>query len=146
MKNKIKLGAFALVAFIISSCGNTENTSEEKGVTIIESQKEVIKDYDYYLSRIAEDEEWMVNVKNKAEELGITTEEELSNNARYMAEKNGFSDEAKKEEIVKDYDYYLKRIAEDEDWMKNIHLQATELGISIDSAVRKNAKHMVEES
>jgi len=85
MKNKIKLGAFALVALIISSCGNTENTSEEKGVIIIEPQKEVIKDYDYYLTRIAEDEEWMAILEKRARKLNVSVDSVLREDARNWA-------------------------------------------------------------
>ena len=47
-------------------------------------------------------------------------------------------------EIIKDYDYYLKRIAEDEEWMKIVEKEAEESGISMDSALRKDAKHWAE--
>ena len=138
MKNKIKLGVFVLVALIISSCGNTENTPEEKGVTIIEPQKEVIKDYDYYLTRIAEDEEWMGEIEKKAKELGVTVDEELSRNAKYMAKQNGF------EEVIKDYNYYIKRISGDSLWMNEIEKQAEEQEIPIDSALSINAIYLTQ--
>ena len=83
----------------------------------------------------------MINVEKRAKELGFSVEEELSNNARYMAKKNGFLEETK-QGIVKDYEYYLKRIKDDEEWMVNIRIQAQEQEISVDSSLSENAHNM----
>lgn len=40
---------------------------------------------------------------------------------------------------IKNYNYYLKRIAEDEKWMKEIEKEAKQLNITIDSNLRRNA-------
>ena len=124
-----------MITVVFSSCGNTEVESINK-VVKNDPKIEVKKDYNYYLKRIAEDEEWMVSIEDKAKKLGTSVDEELSNNAKHMAKENGFGEE------IKDYDYYLKRISEDSVWMIDVKNQAAEKGISVDSALIRNAKHM----
>lgn len=45
------------------------------------------KDYNYYLKRIRLDRKWMENLKNQAEERGVSTDSILSITAREWAEK-----------------------------------------------------------
>ena len=45
-----------------------------------------------------------------------------------------------KEEVVKDYNYYMKRISNDEKWMKYIKEQAEELNISVDSLLSMESR------
>lgn len=132
MKSIILIKA-VILALIFSSCGNTE----ESVMVNVEPQKEVIKDYDYYLKRIAEDEEWMLSVEKQAQEKGVSVDSSLSLNAKHMAIKNGFND------VIKDYNYYLERISKDSIWMIGVKNQADEKGISIDSALSESAEHMV---
>lgn len=42
------------------------------------------------------------------------------------------------------YEYYLQRIADDEEWMKHIEIQADKLNISIDSSLSKDARDWAE--
>jgi hypothetical protein len=51
-------------------------------------------------------------------------------------------DEVKKE-VVKDYDYYVKRIGNDTVWMEKVEKQALERGISLDSMLHREARYMV---
>jgi hypothetical protein len=51
-------------------------------------------------------------------------------------------DEVKKE-VVKDYDYYVKRIGKDDVWMQKVEKQALERGISLDSMLHREARYMV---
>lgn len=52
--------------------------------------EQVVKDYDYYLKRIAKDEKWMTAIKKKAMKLNITKDSSLAIEARYWATKNGY--------------------------------------------------------
>ena len=133
-----KILSALIVGIIILSCGNS-GVDPEVNVVNQQPKIEVKKDYDYYLKRIAEDEEWMLSIESKAKELGISIDEELRKNAKHMAKQNGFDQEAK------DYDYYLKRISGDSIWMIDINNQAEEKGISVDSALNSNARHMAKE-
>lgn len=51
-----------------------------------------------------------------------------------------------KEEVVKNFDYYMDRISNDPQWMNEIKKQALEQGVSIDSMVIKNAKYMAKQN
>jgi hypothetical protein len=133
-----KILSALIVGIIILSCGNS-GVDPEVNVVNQQPKIEVKKDYDYYLKRIAEDEEWMLSIESKAKELGISIDEELRKNAKHMAKQNGFDQEAK------DYDYYLKRISGDPIWMIDINNQAEDKGISVDSALNSNARHMAKE-
>ena len=67
----LKVLTLLIVGLSLFSCGGAEK-SEAVEVIKAEPKKEVIKDYDYYMKRIAEDEEWMVVIKEKAIELNIS--------------------------------------------------------------------------
>lgn len=59
---------------------------------------------------------------------------------------NVVSETTPKEEVVKNFDYYMERIGSDQEWMNDVKKQALELGITVDSALIKNAKYMAKQN
>ena len=59
---------------------------------------------------------------------------------------NVVSETTPKEEVVKNFDYYMERISNDPQWMNDIKKQALEQGMTVDSALVKNAKYMAKQN
>ena len=51
-----------------------------------------------------------------------------------------------KKEVVKDYDYFIKRISEDPDWMKNVEKQAAEQGVTVEQSLQNSANFMAKQN
>lgn len=138
---KMKKITFLTVVFaVLFACSSSEennidSTGQEPTVV---KKEEVKKDYDYYVKRIGNDKEWMVKIEEKAKELNISVDSSLSISARKWVEKNN-----PKEEVKKDYSYYVKRISNDKDWMVQIEQKAKKLNISIDSCLSMTAQKWV---
>ena len=129
----------AVVFSTLFACSTSEekNTNESIDNTVVEENKEETrKDYYYYLKRISEDAEWMVQVESQAVELGITTEESLSKNAKFMAKQNGFGDNDPTE-----VDIQIEKIKANPEWLANVEKQALERGISLDSMLVRAARY-----
>ncbi len=131
----------ASIFLFLIAC-SSENTTEE--VIVVEPtqpKKEVVKDYNYYLDRIANDEEWMKEVKKQAVELGISEEDALKKNAKHMAKQNGFETEDPNKELYEQVD----KIMNNEEWYNSIVKEAETRGISVDSMLVKAARFTINE-
>jgi hypothetical protein len=136
----IRLLTIVFISVLLFSCGNTEKNIE---VAKIEPKKEIKKDYDYYLKRIADDELWMGRVKNQAEERGITVEKSLINNATYMASQNGFVVEIDDAQIK--LNKQIQVIKNNEKWFSGVKTKAEERNISVDSMLIRAATHAIDQ-
>lgn len=131
----------ASIFLFLIAC-SSENTTEE--VIVIEPtqpKKEVIKDYNYYLDRIAKDEDWMAKIRQQAIEEGVSEDELLKKNAKYMAKQNGFDIEDPNKELYQQID----KIMNNEEWYNNIVKEAETRGISVDSMLVKAARFTINE-
>lgn len=135
MKKNTILILLIITLFACSSSeeNNLSNSSIEQtsnGVRI-----EVKKDYEYFIKRISEDDNWMIQIEMKAEEMGISTEESLSRNANFMAEKNGYN-----KVVQTEIEKQIEKIKDNEKWFSKVEEQALERSISVDSMLVRSAK------
>ncbi|OFX36375.1 MAG: hypothetical protein A2X08_14815 [Bacteroidetes bacterium GWA2_32_17] len=123
--------------FVFIGCG--ESTPEaESTVNNSTLKEEVVKDYNYYLERIKNDEKWMIEVKKQAEEMGVSVDSALSKNAKYMAKQNGFVDETENEVQAQ-----INIIKNNKEWYENVKAQAKERQISVDSMLIRSANYVI---
>ena len=134
----MKKNAFLLIAAaILFACSNSETETvviNSEPETPIEQKKEVVKDYDYFMNRISNDEEWMKEIKKQATEQGVSDEEMLIKNAKFMAKQNGFGE---KEPI--EIDLQIEKIKANPEWLAGVEKQALERGITLDSMLVRSA-------
>ncbi|MCB9360371.1 MAG: hypothetical protein H6587_07300 [Flavobacteriales bacterium] len=139
----MKKNAFLLIATaVLFACSNSENentTTQPTEEIKVEEKKEVIKDYDYFIKRISEDADWMLQVEQQAVELGISTEESLSKNAKFMAKQNGYGDKEPTELEIQ-----IEKIKANPEWLLGVEKQAQERGISLDSMLVRAARYTLE--
>jgi phosphoribulokinase len=135
----MKKNAFLLIASaVLFACSSSENenvstvnTEEIK----VEEKKEVIKDYDYYVKRIGNDNVWMQKVEKQALERGISLDSMLHREARFMANYTTI------EQL--ELTNQINKIKDTPEWMQKVEKQALERGISIDTMIYKEAMYMI---
>jgi hypothetical protein len=136
-KNALLVVVFAML-FACSSSEENNNVEENLQESSALKKEEVKKDYDYFIKRISEDADWMLQVEKQAVELGISTEESLSKNAKFMAKQNGF------EEIVpSELEKQMDKIKNNPEWFSQVEKQALERGISLDSMLVRSARYVI---
>jgi len=136
-KNAILVVVFAML-FACSSSEENNNVDESLQESSVLQKVEVKKDYDYFIKRISEDADWMLQVEKQAVELGISTEESLSKNAKFMAKQNGFG-----EIIPSELEKQMDKIKNNPEWFSQVEKQALERGISTDSMLVRSARHVI---
>lgn len=136
-KNALLVVVFAML-FACSSSEENNNVEENLQESSALKKEGVKKDYDYFIKRISEDADWMLQVEKQAVELGISTEESLSKNAKFMAKQNGF------EEIVpSELEKQMDKIKNNPEWFSQVEKQALERGISLDSMLVRSARYVI---
>jgi hypothetical protein len=95
----------------------------------------------YYLKRIYTSIEWLNQVKEKAHENGISLEQMVMIDAKYMYDV--YLSENRVQENLS-VDYYIKEILKDKDWREQIVGKAEEKGVSFSEMVLVDAKYMFE--
>jgi len=136
-KNAILVVVFAML-FACSSSEENNNVDESLQESSVLQKVEVKKDYDYFIKRISEDADWMLQVEKQAVELGISTEESLSKNAKFMAKQNGFG-----EIIPSELEKQMDKIKNNPEWFSQVEKQALERGISTDSMLVRSARYVI---
>jgi phosphoribulokinase len=135
----MKKNAFLLIASaVLFACSSSENenvstvnTEEIK----VEEKKEVVKDYDYYVKRIGNDNVWMQKIEKQALERGISLDSMLHREARFMANYTNI------EQL--ELTNQINKIKSNPEWMQKVENQALERGISLDTMIYKEARYMI---
>ena len=128
-----------LCFFMFLAC-SSEKKDNNENVAVKTIQKKVVKDYAYFLERIAADSDWMLEIEKQAAELGITVEKALRKNANYMAVKNGHQAiEIKDTEL----DIQIRTIKENKEWLAQVKLEAKKRGLSLDSMLVRAANFTI---
>jgi predicted DNA-binding protein (MmcQ/YjbR family) len=140
---KFTLLAVMAITFLMVSCSEDVKESKAETAKKKEIKKEVVKDYDYYLKRIGEDEKWMASLKVKAEESGMTVEESLIKSAKHMAKQNGF--EVIIDKSQEKLDKQIQVIKNNKEWLESTKNKAEERNISLDSMLIRTAKYVISE-
>lgn len=139
--NKIKISIVGITLIFLAAC--QESSSEAENVASGTTPKEeVVKNFDYYMERIGNDQEWMNSIKKQALEQGITVDSALIKNAKYMAKQNGFVDESEKENEIK---AQMDIILNNPEWYEGVKAQAKERQISVDSMLVRAAIYTIEQ-
>ena len=134
-----KKSTLLLVIIILGLSAFFINKTFIAEVSKIEVIEEVVnKDYDYYLKKIKNDNEWMKKVEENALKLNITIDSSLSKDAFDWAEKQN---KKSIKSTTKDYDYYLKKIKNDKEWWLILEKEAKNNNKSIDSILSETARH-----
>lgn len=136
----MKKNAFLLIAAaILFACSNSESETvviNPESETPVEEKKEVVKDYDYFMNRISNDKDWMNEIKKQAVEQGVSEQDMLIKNAKYMAKQNGFGDKEPTELEIQ-----IEKIKANPEWLADVEKQALERGISMDSMLVRAARY-----
>lgn len=141
MKKRL-INVFSVSVFtFLFACSSNDGAEEIIVVEPSQPKKEVIKDYNYFLDRIKNDEAWMIEVRKQAEAEGITEDEMLTKNAKFMAKQNGFDTEDPNKELYQQID----KIMNNEEWYNSIVKEAETRGISVDSMLVKAARFTINE-
>lgn len=139
--NKIKISIVGITLIVFAAC--QESSSEAENVASETTPKEeVVKNFDYYMERIGNDQDWMNDIKKQALELGITVDSALIKNAKYMAKQNGFVDEVDKQNEIK---AQMDVILNNPEWYETVKAQAKERQITVDSMLINTAKYVIEQ-
>lgn len=141
MKHIPKL-IYVLLVLVLISCGG-ESTIVDANIDASAKQNASIpeiKNFDHYMRIIPLDKKWMEKIKVQAGERSISVDAMLVLSAKFMAKKNGYP---VVEVQVKDLDFYIKKIKNDDKWLKSVEKQAAERSISVDSMLTLSAEYLV---
>ena len=89
----------------------------------------------HYQKVILKDEKWQASIERKAKENGISFEDQLEKDARWMAIKSKKVVNQKQEEI----DKIIRRIKADSKWLSAIQKKAEKKNIELDEMIKRDA-------
>lgn len=137
-----KLFTITAITFLLVGCGNA-NQEESDSIQqnkVVKAEKEPLlplrgaKPMDYFVNQIMEDSVWYSNVKDKAEERGISVDDMLKADAAYLQNEDN--------KIVDIENSILRN----EKWFNAVKLKAENKGIPLDEQIRKEAYFLAKQN
>lgn len=95
----------------------------------------------FYENRIRSDYKWFDNLVDIASNRGISTEEFIRDNAKYLV----YQDNLKSKES-NNLENYIQRIRSDSVWLKQVRQKAINKNISLDSMIRLDAQWLMDKA